>query len=137
VLRLDAVLTGLLALVLLSGTWDALYAALDLPHMGPALLAQLGGAGLVGFAYLLWVGPRSLELARAVGLAASLASALGAIIIAAWLIFRTNAQMAIGMQGAVELAIVAVVLAVLAVLQARVAASAGAGAAAPAGPSRP
>lgn len=120
-MRLDAALTAALAVLLLSGTWDALYAALDLPHRGPALLVQLGGAGLLGFAYLLWVAPRSLEMARAVALAAAVAGALAALIIAAWLIFRTNAQLAVGTQGAVELAATAIVLALLAIAQMRIA----------------
>jgi hypothetical protein len=114
------VLTAAIAVLLLSGTWDALYAALDLPHRGPALLTQLGGAGLLGFAYLLWVAPRSLEMARAVALAAAVAGALASMVIAAWLILRTNAHLAVGTQGAVELAIAAVVLALMAIAQMRI-----------------
>jgi hypothetical protein len=124
-LRLDALLTGAVGVLLMSGTWDALYAALDLPHRGPALLAQLGGAGLLGFAYLLWVAPRNMEMARAVALAAAVVNGLGALIIAAWLIFRTNSQLAVGTQGAVEFAIAAVVLAALAIAQARIASAPG------------
>jgi hypothetical protein len=60
-------------------------------------------------------------MARAVGLAAAVAGGMGALIIAAWLIFRTNAQMAVGTQGAVELAATAIVLALLAIAQMRIA----------------
>jgi hypothetical protein len=125
VLRLHALLTAAAGVLLLSGTWDALYSVLDLPHRGPALLAQLGGAGLLALAYLLWIAPRSLELARTVALPVAVASGMGAVIIAAWLIVRTNTQLAIGTQGVVELAVAAVTLAALAVADARIAALPG------------
>ena len=121
VLRLDAVLDGVIAVLLLSRTWDGLYALLDLPHSGPALLTQLGGAALLGLAYLLWVAPSVPGMARPVALAAAVANGLGAAIIAAWLILRTNRQLEIGTQGVVELVVVAVVLAGLALAQARIA----------------
>jgi hypothetical protein len=120
VLRLDAVLDGAVGVLLILGTWDGLYLALDLPHMGPALLAQLGGAALLGFAYLLWTAPRSAELGRTVALASAIVNALGASIIAAWLVVRSPAEIYIGTQGVVELAAAAVVLAAFALAEARI-----------------
>ena len=121
ILRVDAVLTGVVGVLFMSRTWDALYNFLDLPHQGPALLTQLGGAGLVAFAYLLWVGARSPALARPVAGAAAVANGLGAVIIAAWLIFRDKVHLGIGTQGVLELLVAAVALAALAVAQARIA----------------
>ena len=137
VLRLDAVGTAALGVLLILGTWDALYEALDLPHLGPALLAQLGGAGLLGLAYLLWIAPRSPEMARAVALVAAVVNGLAAVIIALWLIVRTPEEMYIETQGFVELLAVAVVLAILAGAQARVASAVSSQASGPAGPRQP
>jgi hypothetical protein len=125
ILRADALLNGAVGLLLMAGTWDALYNVLDLPHRGPALLAQLGGAGLVAFAYLLWIAPRSPDLARPIARAAAVANGLGAVIIVAWLIFRDKAHLGVGTQGIVELLVLAVVLAGLAVVQARIARAPG------------
>jgi hypothetical protein len=137
VLRLDAALTAALGVLLILGTWDGLYFALDLPHLGPALLAQLGGAGLLGLAYLLWIAPRSPEMARAIALAVAVVNALGAVIIAAWLVVRSKEEMYIGTQGFLELVVATVVLAVLAAAQARIASGASSQAAGPAGPRQP
>ena len=123
VFKVDAVLDALAGLVLILGTWDGLYRALDLPHQGPALLAQLGGAALLGFAYLLWAAADTPTLRRPVGLAAAVANGLGALIIAAWLIFRSEAELSIGTQGFVELLVLGLVLAGFAVVQARAATS--------------
>jgi hypothetical protein len=124
VLRLDAVLTAAFGVLLILGTWDGLYEALDLPHLGPALLTQLGGAGLLGLAYLLWIANRNLEMARAISLTAAVVNALSAVIIAAWLIVRTSEEMYIGTQGFVELVVAAVLFVVLAAALARVASAA-------------
>lgn len=58
VLQANAVLDFVAGLLLLSGTWDGLWDALDLPQGRPALFMQVGGAALLGFAYLLrWPEP--------------------------------------------------------------------------------
>lgn len=136
IFRLDAVATAALGVLLLLGTWDGLYRTLDLPHTGPAMFAQFGGALLIAFAYLLWVAPDSEVLVRAVGRAAALGDALGAVLVALWLIFRGKDDLGIGTQGMVELAVFGVILAaasaVMAMLAGRPATGPGA-AASPAG----
>lgn len=117
-LRANAAADFLAGLIMLSSTWNDLLDALDLPQAHPALLVQIGGAGLWGFAYLLWVAPRDAALTRQVSLGAAIADGLAAGVIAAWLIFSDPA---IGTQGEIELVVVAVVMAVFAVTKARIA----------------
>jgi hypothetical protein len=54
VLMANAVFDFVAGLLLLAGTWDGLWDALDLPQGQPALFVQVGGAALVGWAYLMW-----------------------------------------------------------------------------------
>jgi hypothetical protein len=110
----------MLAAVLLAATWDGLYDALDLPKPSPALFAQLGGAALAALAYLLGSAAGRVELAAPAAIAGSIAQGLGALIIAAWLLFRTpRADLEIGTLGTVLLIVTAVVLAALAIGLAR------------------
>jgi hypothetical protein len=120
ILRATAVVNAVAAVILLLGTWDALYSALDLPHAGPALLAQLGGAALLGLGYLQWVAPRDVEMKRAVALASLVTNGLGALVIALWLIFRGASHLDIGTRGVIELLVFALILAGLAGAQARI-----------------
>ena len=119
VLRIDAVIDLGLGLLLLSGTWNGLYDALDLPKAEPALLAQIGGALLIAFAYLLWVAPAGTDTSRRVAEAAAIANGLGAAVILAWLVFTDLDDIRVGTLGTVELAIATAVLALLAFLQFR------------------
>jgi hypothetical protein len=118
VLRANAAADFLAGIVLLSSTWNGLLDTLDLPQAHPALLVQIGGTALWGFAYLLWVAPGDAALTRHVSLAAAIADGLAAGVIAAWLIF---ADPAVGTQGDVELTVIAVVMAAFAVAKARIA----------------
>jgi hypothetical protein len=84
-LRLDAVCDAVLAVFLLSSTWDALYDFLGLPVPKPAFYAQLLGAALVAFAIVEWrlAGrPGSRELAGGVAVGSGLAVA----ILVVWLL---------------------------------------------------
>jgi hypothetical protein len=84
-LRLDAVCDAVLALFLLSSTWDALFDFLGLPVPKPAFYAQLLGAALVAFAIVEWrlAGkPGSRELAGAV----AVGSGLAVVILVVWLL---------------------------------------------------
>jgi hypothetical protein len=74
-----------LAVFLLSSTWDGLYDFLGLPVPKPALYAQLLGAALVAFAIVEWrlAGrPGSRELAGGV----AVGSALAVVILLVWLL---------------------------------------------------
>jgi hypothetical protein len=84
-LRLDAVCDAVLAVFLLSATWDGLYEFLGLPVPKPAFYAQLLGAALVALAIVEWrlAGrPGSRELAGAV----AVGSALAVAILLVWLL---------------------------------------------------
>jgi hypothetical protein len=117
ILQADAVVDALAALLFLSGTWDGLYDAFDLPQGRPAIFVQVGGAALLGFAYLLWIAANDTALTRPVALAAALANGLGALVIAAWLIFEDPAP---GTLGDVLLILIALVLAFFAVTEAMI-----------------
>jgi hypothetical protein len=84
-LRLDAVCDAVLAVFLLSSTWDGLYDFLGLPVPKPAFYAQLLGAALVAFAIVEWTlagKPGSRELAGAIAVGSTLAVA----ILVVWLL---------------------------------------------------
>jgi len=128
VLRVHAVVTLALGLLLVADSWDGLYEWLALPQALPALLAQLGGVFLVAFAYLLWrAAAATVELRRTVATAAAGANGAAAVIIALWLIIRGKADLAVTTQGIVdtqgiaELIVAAVVLAAFALGEAVVA----------------
>ena len=119
ILRLDAVVAVVVGILLVLGTWDGLYDSLDLPQALPAVLAQLGGAVLLGFAWLLWrAGEAPGELRLAVAQAAVAAKVVAVLILAAWLVFRGKEDLRIGTQGIVELIVAAVVLGAFAIAEA-------------------
>lgn len=116
-MRATAAATLVIGVILLLGTWDGLYGALDLPQALPALTAQLGGAAMLALAYLLWAGsagtPESMRLASITG---AIACGAGALVVALWLIVRDpDADLHIGTRGTVILIVTAVVLAGLAI----------------------
>ena len=115
-MRATAAATLVIGVILLLGTWDGLYGALDLPQALPALTAQLGGAAMLALAYLLWASsagtPESMRLASITG---AIACGAGALVVALWLIVRDpDADLHIGTRGTVILIVTAVVLAGLA-----------------------
>jgi hypothetical protein len=84
-LRLDAICDAVLALFLLSSTWDDLYDFLGLPVPKPAFYAQLLGAALLAFAIVEWTiagRPGAREVAGGV----AVGSALAAAILVVWLL---------------------------------------------------
>jgi hypothetical protein len=86
VLMANAVFDFVAGLLLLTGTWDGLWDALDLPQGQPALFVQVGGAALVGWAYLLWRAADAPPLRASVALAAAIADGLAALVILIWLV---------------------------------------------------
>jgi hypothetical protein len=86
VLLVDAVYSVVVGVLLLAGTWDGLWDALDLPQGQPSLFVQIGGALLWSFAYLLWLASRTPSLMLPVARASALANALSTAIIVVWLI---------------------------------------------------
>jgi hypothetical protein len=105
---MDAVGSAVMGVVLLAGTWDGLYDALDLPQGRPAIFVQIGGALLLGVAYLLWLGTRTVALMLPLARAGAIMNGLSAGVIAAWLI---HGELHIGTLGDVLLIAAAVLLA--------------------------
>lgn len=115
VFRLDAVCDAVLAVFLLSSSWDGLYDFLGLPVPKPALYAQLLGAALVAFAIVEWrlAGrPGSRELAGGV----AVGSALAVAILVVWLL---SGRVVGDAHGEIILWLVAAFLALEAALHAR------------------
>jgi hypothetical protein len=106
---IDAILSAGVGLLLLAGTWDGLYDALDLPRARPAMFVQIGGAGLWGAAYLFWLGTRTPALMLPLARAGAIMNGLGAGVLIVWLI----RGLGIGTLGKVELISAAVVMAAL------------------------
>jgi peptidoglycan/LPS O-acetylase OafA/YrhL len=83
-LRLDAVVDAVFAVIFLMASWDGLYRALGVPLPKPAFYAQLVGAMLAALAALEWrlaSGPRRSD--ALVGVA--IWTALAAVILIIWL----------------------------------------------------
>jgi hypothetical protein len=120
VLQANAVLAFVAGLLLLSGTWDGLWDALDLPQGRPALFVQVGGAVLVGFAYLLWRAAEEPPLRATVARAAAGADGLAAVVVLVWLV--TGLPDDVDALGTILLIALVIVLAAFAALKARIAA---------------
>jgi hypothetical protein len=107
VFLVDAVFSAGVGLLFLSGPWNGLYDSLDLPQARPAIFVQVGGASLLGVAYLLWLATRTPALVLPVARAAAIINALGAGVVIAWLI---NGGLGLDTLGKVELVAAAVVM---------------------------
>jgi hypothetical protein len=118
-LRLGSIVSALLGILLLLGSWDGLYDRLDLPQALPALGPQMGGIALLALALVQWSAAGAAELRRPVALAGALFYLGSAALIAAWLIFRDKVDLAVGDTGWAILIVAAVVFAVLAAALAR------------------
>lgn len=114
VLQVDAVADLLAGLLLLAGTWDGLWEALDLPQAKPALFVQIGGATLLGCAWLLWRASREPALRLAVARAIGGVNALAVVVIVVWL---ARGGLGIDALGTALLIAMAAGLAVLAALE--------------------
>ena len=104
--------SALVGVVLLLGTWDGLYSRLDLPQALPALGPQIGGVALLSLASMLWPAGSNPAL-RPVGLAGAVFYLGSAGVIAAWLIFKDKVDLGVGDRGWVILIVTAVVFAAL------------------------
>ena len=120
VLLASAVLDFLAGLLLLAGTWDGLWDALDLPQGKPATFVQVGGAALVGWAYLLWRAAGAPPLRASVALAAAIADGLAAVVILIWLVAGELPDY-VDTLGTILLIALVLVLGVFAVLKAGIA----------------
>jgi apolipoprotein N-acyltransferase len=85
-LRTTALVDAAFGFVLLLGTWDRLYSTLRLPLAHEPFYAQIGGAFVVGMAYLLWQAHRHSTLGQGVALGAGIAHGLAAGVAVAWLV---------------------------------------------------
>jgi hypothetical protein len=112
-LRAGSVVTVLLGILLLLGTWDGLYSRLDLPHAVPALAAQIGGVGLLSLAFAQWSAASAPALRGPVSLAAAGFYLGSAAVLAAWLIFKDKVDLGVGDTGWAILIVTAVVFALL------------------------
>jgi cytochrome bd-type quinol oxidase subunit 2 len=115
VLQVNAVLDFAAGLLLLAGTWDGLWDALDLPQGQPALFVQVGGAALVGWAYLLWRTAEEPSLRATVAPAAAGGDGLAAVVIVVWLVAGLPEE--VDALGTILLIALAVVLGVFALLK--------------------
>ena len=104
----DAVYSAITGVLFLSGTWDGLFDALDFPQPKPAILTQIGGALLIGVAYLLWLATRTPALMLPLARASAIMNGLSAAVVVAWLI---NGELGIGTLGKVELIAAAALMA--------------------------
>jgi hypothetical protein len=120
VLLANAVFDLAAGILLLAGTWDGLWDALDLPQGQPALFVQVGGAALVGWAYVLWRAADEPPLRASVARAAAGADGLAALIVLVWLV-TGELPGDVDALGTILLIALVVVLGVFAVLMARVA----------------
>jgi hypothetical protein len=84
VLRANALFDFVVGSVLGLATFDWLYATIDMHQPNPAPFAQLAGIFFYGFAYLLWIAPRDVRLARAVAAASGLVHGLVALLVVVW-----------------------------------------------------
>src|ERR687892_473517 len=117
VLQANAVLDFVAGLLLLAGTWDGLWDALDLPQAQPALFVQVGGAALLGLAYLLWRAADEPPLRAPVALPPAGADGLAVLI---WLVTGSLPD-DVDALGTILLIALLVVLGAFAVLKARIA----------------
>ncbi len=117
-LRTTAVVDAAFAFVLLVGTWDRLYDALDLPSAHEPFYAQVGGAFVVGMAYLLWHAHGHPALEQSVARAAGIAHALAAGVAVAWLM---DTGSGVGSHSGKALILLATIFASLALLDFRIA----------------
>jgi hypothetical protein len=120
VLLANAVFDLAAGLLLLTGTWDGLWDALDLPQGQPALFVQVGGAALLGWAYVLWRAADEPPLRTPVALAAAVADGLAALVVAIWLVSGELPD-DVDALGTILLIALVVVLGVFAALKARIA----------------
>ena len=120
VLMANAVLDFLAGLLLIAGTWDGLWDALDLPQGTPAVFVQVGGAALVGWAYLLWRAADAPPLRASVALAAAIADGLAALVVLIWLVAGELPDY-VDTLGTILLIALVLVLGVFAVLKAGIA----------------
>lgn len=107
VFLVDAVYSAASGIMFLSGTWNGLFDALDLPQGRPALFTQLGGAALLGVAYLLWLAARTPALMLPLARASVVMNALSVGVIVAWLI---DGGLGIETAGKIELVAAAVLM---------------------------
>jgi hypothetical protein len=119
VLRANAVFDLAAGLLLLTGTWDGLWDALDLPQGQPALFVQVGGAALLGWAYVLWRAADEPPLRTPVALAAAVADGLAALVVLIWLVTGELPD-DVDALGTILLIALVVVLGAFAVLKARI-----------------
>jgi hypothetical protein len=120
VLLANAVFDLVAGLLLLTGTWDGLWDALDLPQGQPALFVQVGGAALVGWAYVLWRAADEPPLRAPVALAGGLADGLAALVVLIWLVTGELPD-DVDALGTILLIALVVVLGAFAVLKRRIA----------------
>lgn len=116
-MRANAVFYLLAGLLLLVATWGGLYDLLRLPIAQPEVFTQLGGAILIGFAYVLSTTPDSPAMLRPVATGAAVANGLAAFIILVWVV---TGKLGVGGFGDAIFVLSMIALAVLAYFQYRI-----------------
>jgi cytochrome bd-type quinol oxidase subunit 2 len=119
VVQINAVVSLIFGVLMLSATWKDLYAELELPAPRPWVYAQILGAVLVGLAYLLWHAARDDAQTRLAARGLAIMDGVAFAVIAVWVLSDDPGVPSSGSLGSWIFDATAVVLAVLAVLEAR------------------
>lgn len=120
VLKVNAVIDGVLGVLLLAATWKDLWAELDTIPPAPWLWAQIAGLLLVGLAALTWrASGRDDETSRELTRLLSVLNVVAFVQIAIWLFSDDVGVPGSGTLGSWLIDIVAVAALVLGVLEAR------------------
>lgn len=116
-MRANAVFFLLIGLLMFVATWGGLYDLFSLPIAQPEVFTQLGGAFLIGFAYVLSVAPDNLGMLRPVATGTAVANGLAAFVILVWVV---TGKLGIGGFGDVLFVLAMIALAALAYFQFRI-----------------
>jgi len=119
VLRVNAVVAVIVGVVLLAAPWSEPYEQLNDFRPVPWIYAQLAGAALVGFAWILWRASGAGAMERLAAQGAAIANILAFVCIAIWLFSDDEGIPGSGTFGSWTFDAVAVILLVLGILEAR------------------
>jgi hypothetical protein len=119
VLRVNSVVAVIVGFVLLAAPWSEPYEQLNDFRPVPWIYAQLAGAALLGFAWVLWRASGAGPMERLAAQGAAIANLLAFVCIAIWLFSDDEGIPGSGTFGSWTFDAVAVILLVLGILEAR------------------
>jgi len=119
VLKVNAVTSLLLGVVMLAATWEELYEELELPVPRPWVYAQLLGAVLIGLAVIVWHAASNPDHTRIAARGLAIMDTIGFVVIAVWVFSDDPGVPSSGSLGSWIFDLTAVGLAIFAALEAR------------------